>query len=88
MDTSFFWNIISRELESDELSSRWAKNWMKRESYTANLKSYRHWQSQVETRAAAVVTAASTMVADRAGFMVHYRRKLKKEPVGEVEQEE
>lgn len=45
------------------------------------------WQSQVETRAAAVVTAASTMVADRAGLMVHYRRKLKKEPVGEVEQE-
>jgi RHS repeat-associated protein len=36
MDTSFFWNIISRELESDELSSRRVKNWMKRESYTAN----------------------------------------------------
>ena len=64
MDTSFFWNIISRELESDELSSRRVKNWMKRASSSANLKSYRHWQSQVETRAAAVVTAASTMVAD------------------------
>ena len=38
MDTSFFWNIISRELEleSDELSSRRVKNWMKRASYTAN----------------------------------------------------
>ena len=36
MDTSFFWNIISRELESDELSSRQVKNWMERASYTAN----------------------------------------------------